>query len=69
MKYYIFLMTKPGGGNGFLFSSLHIFPLHPLHHDTLPNTKTSQNGVSTGGRGCACWLTGGDKCGDADREL
>ena len=57
---------SPGGGNGFLFSSLFIFPLHPLHRDTLPNTKTSQNGVSTGGRGCVCWLTG-DKCGDAGR--
>lgn len=34
-----------GVGNGFLFSSRYILPLHPLHCEIFPNIKTSQNGV------------------------
>ena len=60
---------SPGDGNGFLFSSLSIFPLYPLHHDTFPNKNTSQNGKSTGDRprGCVCWVIG-EKHGAADRD-
>ena len=44
-----------GGGSAFLFGSRAIFPLHPLQHETFPNTNVTQNGVSTRGR---CWLAG-----------
>ena len=60
-----------GGGRGLLSGPRDIFPLQPLHLETLPKRRVTQKGVSTIGLCCVIagvWRLGGGIVAGDDRE-